>query len=113
MLIPVVTALLFYYVRKSLQQETNVKRNYSANWNLLKTYYQNYFKIKDEKRKASEKIQWANNRRKESHTFYPIQAKELPTNEELLAHCWSPEVIEIDAYDSENQFVQKRGKWSL
>jgi hypothetical protein len=26
---------------------------------------------------------------------------------------WAPEVIEIDAYDSENQFVQKREKWSL
>jgi hypothetical protein len=62
---------------------------------------------------ASEKIQWANSYRKESYTFYPIKRKRIAYKRELSTLSKGALVIEIDAYDSENQFVQKRKMKSI
>ncbi|MFV8332005.1 M56 family metallopeptidase [Flavobacterium sp. GSP14] len=114
MLIPVVTALLFLLCTKVVAQETNVKKETAPakSGNLLKTYYdKTTFKIKDEKGKVAGEKKYNELTPVEKRAIPSIlsKEKELPTNEELLAKLskGAPEVIEIDAYDSKNQFVQK------
>ena len=115
MLIPVVTALLFLLCTKVVAQETNVKKETTPkkSGNLLKTYYdKTTFKIKDEKGKVASEKKYNELTAVEKRAIPYIlsKQKELPTNEELLATLskGAPEVIEIDAYDAKNQFVQKR-----
>jgi hypothetical protein len=114
MLIPVVTALLFLLCTKVVAQETNVKKETTPAkpGNLIKTYYdKTTFKIKDEKGKVASEKKYKELTPVEKRAIPSIlsKQKELPTNEELLATLskGAPEVIEIDTYDSENQFVQK------
>ena len=114
MLIPVVTALLFLLCTKVVAQETNVKKETTPakSGNLFKTYYdKTTFKIKDEKGKVASEKKYNELTPVEKRAIPSIlsKEKELPTNEELLATLskGAPEVIEIDAYDSENKFVQK------
>ncbi|TDE31257.1 regulatory sensor-transducer, BlaR1/MecR1 family protein [Flavobacterium ranwuense] len=114
MLIPVVTALLFLLCTKVVAQETNVKKETTPkkSENLFKTYYdKTTFKIKDEKGKIASEKKYNELTPIEKRAIPSIlsKQKELPTNEELLGILskGAPEVIEIDAYDSENQFVQK------
>ncbi|TDE55445.1 M56 family metallopeptidase [Flavobacterium sp. GT3P67] len=114
MLIPVVTALLFLLCTKVVAQETNVKKETTPkkSENLIKTYYdKTTFKIKDEKGKVASEKKYNELTPIEKRAIPSIlsKQKELPTNEELLGILskGAPEVIEIDAYDSENQFVQK------
>ncbi|MDI5899000.1 energy transducer TonB [Flavobacterium yafengii] len=114
MLIPVVTALLFLLCTKVVAQETNVKKETTPkkSENLIKTYYdKTTFKIKDEKGKVASEKKYNELTPVEKRAIPSIlsKQKELPTNEELLGILskGAPEVIEIDAYDSENQFVQK------
>lgn len=114
MLIPVVTALLFLLCTKVVAQETNVKKETTPkkSENLFKTYYdKTTFKIKDEKGKIASEKKYNELTPVEKRAIPSIlsKQKELPTNEELLGILskGAPEVIEIDAYDSENQFVQK------
>ena len=114
MLIPVVTALLFLLCTKVVAQETNVKKEITPAkpGNLIKTYYdKTTFKIKDEKGKVTSEKKYNELTPLEKRAIPSILAKkkELPTNEELLGILskGAPEVIEIDAYDSKNQFVQK------
>jgi len=113
-LIPVVTALLFLLCTKAVAQETNLKKETTAAkpGNLFKTYYdKTTFKIKDEKGKVTSEKKYNQLTPVEKRAIPSIlsKQKELPTNEELLATLskGAPEVIEIDTYDSENQFVQK------
>lgn len=113
-LIPVVTALLFLLCTKIVAQETNVKKETTPAkpGNLIKTYYdKTTFKIKDEKGKVASEKKYNELTPVEKRAIPSIlsKQKELPTNEELLATLskGAPEVIEIDAYDSENKFVQK------
>ena len=114
MLIPVVTALLFLLCTKVVAQETNVKKETTPAkpGNLIKTYYdKTTFKIKDEKGKVASEKKYNELTPVEKRAIPSIlsKQKELPTNEELLGILskGAPEVIEIDAYDSANQFVQK------
>ncbi|SDG95129.1 Signal transducer regulating beta-lactamase production, contains metallopeptidase domain [Flavobacterium omnivorum] len=114
MLIPVVTALLFLLCTKVVAQETNVKKETTPAkpGNLFKTYYdKTTFKIKDEKGKIASEKKYNELTPVEKRAIPSIlsKQKELPTNEELLATLskGAPEVIEIDTYDSKNQFVQK------
>ncbi|MDZ4331538.1 MAG: M56 family metallopeptidase, partial [Flavobacterium sp.] len=114
MLIPVVTALLFLLCTKVVAQETNVKKETTPAkpGNLIKTYYdKTTFKIKDEKGKVASEKKYNELTPIEKRAIPSIlsKQKELPTNEELLGILskGAPEVIEIDAYDTENQFVQK------
>ena len=114
MLIPVVTALLFLLCTKVVAQETNVKKETTPAkpGNLIKTYYdKTTFKIKDEKGKVASEKKYNELTPVEKRAIPSIlsKQKELPTNEELLGILskGAPEVIEIDAYDSKNQFVQK------
>jgi beta-lactamase regulating signal transducer with metallopeptidase domain len=114
MLIPVVTALLFLLCTKVVAQETNVKKETTAvkPRNLFKTYYdKTTFKIKDKKGKIASEKKYNELTPLEKRAIPSILSKQkkLPTNEELLATLskGAPEVIEIDAYDSKNQFVQK------
>ena len=114
MLIPVVTALLFLLCTKVVAQETNVKKETTPtkSGNLIKTYYdKTTFKIKDGKGKIASEKKYNELTPIEKRAIPSIlsKQKELPTNEELLATLskGAPEVIEIDAYDSENKFVQK------
>jgi beta-lactamase regulating signal transducer with metallopeptidase domain len=114
MLIPVVTALLFLLCTKVVAQETNVKKETTPkkSENLIKTYYdKTTFKIKDEKGKVASEKKYNELTPVEKRAIPSIlsKQKELPTNEELLGILskGAPEVIEIDAYDTENQFVQK------
>nr|WP_315208513.1 M56 family metallopeptidase [uncultured Flavobacterium sp.] len=114
MLIPVVTALLFLLCTKVVAQETNVKKETTPAkpGNLFKTYYdKTTFKIKDEKGKVTSEKKYNELTPVEKRAIPSIlsKEKELPTNEELLATLskGAPEVIEIDTYDSKNQFVQK------
>ncbi|MDI5888983.1 M56 family metallopeptidase [Flavobacterium yafengii] len=114
MLIPVVTTLLFLLCTKVVAQETNVKKETTPkkSENLIKTYYdKTTFKIKDEKGKVASEKKYNELTPIEKRAIPSIlsKQKELPTNEELLGILskGAPEVIEIDAYDSENQFVQK------
>ena len=114
MLIPVVTALLFLLCTKVVAQETNVKKETTPkkSENLIKTYYdKTTFKIKDKKGKVASEKKYNELTPVEKRAIPSIlsKQKELPTNEELLGILskGAPEVIEIDAYDSENQFVQK------
>jgi hypothetical protein len=114
MLIPVVTALLFLLCTKVVAQETNVKKETSPkkSENLIKTYYdKTTFKIKDEKGKIASEKKYNELSPLEKRAIPSIlsKQKELPTNEELLSTLskGAPEIIEIDAYDSKNQFVQK------
>ena len=114
MLIPLVTALLFLLCTKVVAQETNVKKETTPkkSENLIKTYYdKTTFKIKDEKGKVASEKKYNELTPVEKRAIPSIlsKQKELPTNEELLGILskGAPEVIEIDAYDSENQFVQK------
>ncbi|WP_338646478.1 energy transducer TonB [Flavobacterium sp. KS-LB2] len=114
MLIPVVTALLFLLCTKVVAQETNVKKETTPAkpGNLIKTYYdKTTFKIKDEKGKVASEKKYNELTPVEKRAIPSIlsKEKELPTNEELLATLskGAPEVIEIDAYDSKNKFVQK------
>ncbi|MFV8368558.1 M56 family metallopeptidase [Flavobacterium sp. LB2R40] len=114
MLIPLVTALLFLLCTKVVAQETNVKKETTPkkSENLFKTYYdKTTFKIKDEKGKIASEKKYNELTPIEKRAIPSIlsKQKELPTNEELLGILskGAPEVIEIDAYDSENQFVQK------
>lgn len=114
MLIPVVTALLFLLCTKVVAQETNVKEETTPAkpGNLFKTYYdKTTFEIKDEKGKVASEKKYNELTLLEKSAIPSIlsKQKEMPTNEELLATLskGAPEVIEIDAYDSENQFVQK------
>lgn len=114
MLIPVVTALLFLLCTKVVAQETNVKKETTPAkpGNLIKTYYdKTTFKIKDEKGKIASEKKYNELTPVEKRAIPSIlsKQKELPTNEELLGILskGAPEVIEIDAYDSKNQFVQK------
>ena len=114
MLIPVVTALLFLLCTKVVAQETNVKKETTPTkpGNLIKTYYdKTTFKIKDEKGKIASEKKYNELTPVEKSAIPSIlsKEKELPTNEELLGILskGAPEVIEIDAYDSKNQFVQK------
>jgi hypothetical protein len=113
-LIPVVTALLFLLCTKVVAQETNVKKEATSAkpGNLIKTYYdKTTFKIKDEKGKVTSEKKYNELTPVEKRAIPSIlsKEKELPTNEELLATLskGAPEVIEIDAYDAKNQFVQK------
>ena len=114
MLIPVVTALLFLLCTKVVAQETNVKKETTPAkpGNLIKTYYdKTTFKIKDEKGKVASEKKYNELTLVEKRAIPSIlsKQKELPTNEELLVILskGAPEVIEIDVYDSKNQFVQK------
>jgi hypothetical protein len=99
---------------KVVSQETNVKKATTPkkSENLIKTYYdKTTFKIKDEKGKVASEKKYNELTPVEKRAIPSIlsKQKELPTNEELLGILskGAPEVIEIDAYDSENQFVQK------
>ncbi|MFV8370799.1 M56 family metallopeptidase [Flavobacterium sp. LB2P74] len=114
MLIPVVTALFFLLCTKVVAQETNIKKETTPvkPGNLFKTYYdKTTFKIKDEKGKIASEKKYNELTPIEKRAIPSIlsKQKELPTNEELLAILskGAPEVIEIDTYDSKNQFVQK------
>jgi hypothetical protein len=114
MLIPVLTALLFLLCTKVVAQETNVKKEATPAkpGNLFKTYYdKTTFKIKDEKGKVASEKKYNELTPIEKRAIPSIlsKQKELPTNEELLGILskGAPEVIEIDTYDSKNQFVQK------
>ncbi|RTY99974.1 regulatory sensor-transducer, BlaR1/MecR1 family protein [Flavobacterium sp. RSP49] len=114
MLIPVVTALLFLLCTKVVAQETNVKKETTPvkPGNLFKTYYdKTTFKIKDEKGKITSEKKHNELTPLEKRAIPSILSKQkkLPTNEELLATLskGAPEVIEIDTFNSENQFVQK------
>ncbi|MFV8441114.1 regulatory sensor-transducer, BlaR1/MecR1 family protein [Flavobacterium sp. LB2P44] len=114
MLIPVLTALLFLLCTKVVAQETNVKKETTPkkSENLIKTYYdKTTFKIKDEKGKVASEKKYNELTPVEKRAIPSIlsKQKELPTNEELLGILskGAPEVIEIDTYDLENQFVQK------
>ncbi|RTY82752.1 regulatory sensor-transducer, BlaR1/MecR1 family protein [Flavobacterium sp. ZB4P23] len=113
-LIPVVTALLFLLCTKVVAQETNVKKETTPvkPGNLFKTYYdKTTFKIKDEKGKITSEKKYNELTPIEKRAIPSILSKQkkLPTNEELLATLskGAPEVIEIDTFNSENQFVQK------
>ena len=113
-LIPVVTALLFLLCTKVVAQETNVKKETTPAkpGNLIKTYYdKTTFKIKDEKGKIASEKKYNELTPVEKRAIPSMlsKQKELPTNEELLGILskGAPEVIEIDADDSANQFVQK------
>ncbi|RTY77725.1 regulatory sensor-transducer, BlaR1/MecR1 family protein [Flavobacterium sp. LS1P28] len=113
-LIPVVTALLFLLCTKVVAQETNVKKETTPvkPGNLFKTYYdKTTFKIKDEKGKITSEKKYNELTPIEKRSIPSILSKQkkLPTNEELLATLskGAPEVIEIDTFNSENQFVQK------
>ena len=114
MLMPIVATLLFLLCTKVVAQETNVKKETTPkkSGNLIKTYYdKTTFKIKDEKGKVASEKKYNELTPVEKRAIPSIlsKQKELPTNEELLGILskGAPEVIEIDAYDSENQFVQK------
>ncbi|MDI6047211.1 M56 family metallopeptidase [Flavobacterium yafengii] len=113
-LMPIVATLLFLLCIKVVAQETNVKKETTPkkSENLIKTYYdKTTFKIKDEKGKVASEKKYNELTPVEKRAIPSIlsKQKELPTNEELLGILskGAPEVIEIDAYDSENQFVQK------
>ena len=114
-IVPVLTALIFSLSTKVVAQETNVKKEITPAkpGNLIKTYYdKTTFKIKDEKGKVASEKKYNELTPIEKRAIPSIlpKKKELPTNEELLGILskGAPEVIEIDAYDSKNQFVQKR-----
>lgn len=114
MLMPIVATLLFLLCTKVVAQETNVKKETTPvkPGNLIKTYYdKTTFKIKDEKGKVANEKKYNELTPVEKRAIPSIlsKQKELPTNEELLVILSkkAPAVIEIDAYDSENQFVQK------
>ncbi|MDI6033109.1 M56 family metallopeptidase [Flavobacterium sp. LB2P84] len=113
-LMPIVATLLFLLCTKVVAQEINVKKETTPkkSENLFKTYYdKTTFKIKDEKGKVASEKKYNELTPVEKRAIPSIlsKQKELPTNEELLGILskGAPEVIEIDAYDSENQFVQK------
>lgn len=114
MLMPIVATLLFLLCTKVVAQETNVKKETTPkkSENLIKTYYdKTTFKIKDEKGKVASEKKYNELTPVEKRAIPSIlsKQKELPTNEELLGILskGAPEVIELDTYDSENQFVQK------
>ncbi len=114
MLMPIVATLLFLLCTKVVAQETIVKKETTPAkpGNLIKTYYdKTTFKIKDEKGKVASEKKYNELTPVEKRGIPSIlsKQKELPTNEELLGilSTGAPEVIEIDAYDSKNQFVQK------
>ena len=114
MLMPIIATLLFLLCTKVVAQETNVKKETTPkkSENIFKTYYdKTTFKIKDEKGKIASEKKYNELTPVEKRAIPSIlsKQKELPTNEELLGILskGAPEVIEIDAYDSENQFVQK------
>lgn len=114
MLMPIVATLLFLLCTKVVAQETNVRKETTPkkSENLFKTYYdKTTFKIKDEKGKIASEKKYNELTPVEKRAIPSIlsKQKELPTNEELLATLskGAPEVIEIDTFNSENQFVQK------
>lgn len=114
MLMPIVATLLFLLCTKVVAQETNVKKETTPkkSENLFKTYYdKTTFKIKDEKGKIASEKKYNELTPIEKRAIPSILSKQkkLPTNEELLATLskGAPEVIEIDTFNSENQFVQK------
>ena len=114
LLMPIIATLLFLLCTKVVAQETNVKKETTPkkSENLFKTYYdKTTFKIKDEKGKIASEKKYNELTPIEKRAIPSIlsKQKELPTNEELLATLskGAPEVIEIDAYDSENQIVKK------
>ena len=114
LLMPIIATLLFLLCTKVVAQETNVKKEITPkkSENLFKTYYdKTTFKIKDEKGKIASEKKYNELTPIEKRAIPSIlfKQKELPTNEELLGILskGAPEVIEIDAYDSKNQFVQK------
>lgn len=113
-LIPILSTLLFLLCTKVVAQETNVKKETTPkkSENLFKTYYdKTTFKIKDEKGKIASEKKYNELTPIEKRAIPSILSKQkkLPTNEELLATLskGAAEVIEIDTFNSENQFVQK------
>ena len=114
MLMPIVATLLFLLCTKVVAQETNVKKETTPkkSENLFKTYYdKTTFKIKDEKGKVANEKKYNELTPVEKRAIPSILSKQkkLPTNEELLVILsrGAAEVIEIDTFNSENQFVQK------
>lgn len=114
MLMPIVATLLFLLCTKVVAQETNVKKETTPvkPGNLIKTYYdKTTFKIKDEKGKIASEKKYNELTPIEKRAIPSILSKQkkLPTNEELLRILskGAAEVIEIDTFNSENQFVQK------
>jgi hypothetical protein len=114
MLMPIIATLLFLLCTKIAAQETNVKKETTPkkSENLFKTYYdKTTFKIKDEKGKIASEKKYNELTPIEKRAIPSILSKQkkLPTNEELLATLskGAAEVIEIDTFNSENQFVQK------
>jgi len=114
MLMPIIATLLFLLCTKVVAQETNVKKETTPkkSENLFKTYYdKTTFKIKDEKGKIASEKKYNELTPIEKRAIPSILSKQkkLPTNEELLRILskGAAEVIEIDTFNSENQFVQK------
>ena len=114
MLMPIVATLLFLLCTKVVAQETNVKKETTPkkSENLFKTFYdKTTFKIKDEKGKIASEKKYNELTPIEKRAIPSILSKQkkLPTNEELLRILskGAAEVIEIDTFNSENQFVQK------
>ncbi|WP_426064539.1 M56 family metallopeptidase [Flavobacterium sp. DSP2-3-1] len=114
MLMPIIATLLFLLCTKVVAQETNVKKETTPkkSENLFKTYYnKTTFKIKDEKGKIASEKKYNELTPIEKKAIPSILSKQkaLPTNEELLVILskGAAEVIEIDTFNSKNQFVQK------